>query len=263
MSNPFYPPGSPLPMELLVGRDTEIAIAFDSINKCSHLAIYGSSGIGKSVFLKYLGSAEVWQNRGLDYTKALIVLINCQGIYPFSPSQFWREVLTLLKEQVNKESSLLAVIDQLLAKEVIQTKELRSVLQKIGEQQQFLLLLLDDYDTVLQTNESYPEPEMIGFLREFRDLAVHRKEGRYLSTVVTTFRRLNELGPQLEGGSPWYNYYFFQLLKPFAPEDTISLFFRETALLYMPIPFSWRQGMVEITGGHPALLQIAGYLLHF
>jgi Cdc6-like AAA superfamily ATPase len=98
MSNPFYPPGSPLPMELLVGRDTEIAIAFDSINKCSRLAIYGSSGIGKSVFLKYLASEEVWQNRGLDYTKALIVLINCQGIYPFNPSQFWREVLTLLKE---------------------------------------------------------------------------------------------------------------------------------------------------------------------
>ena len=180
MSNPFCPPGSPLPTKLLVGRDTEIAIAFDSINKCSHLAIYGSSGIGKSVFLKYLESAEVWQQRGLDHTKALIVLINCQGIYPFSPSQFWREVLTLLKEQVSQESSLLATIDLLLAKEVIQTKELRSILQKIGEQKQFLLLLLDDYDTVLQSNEIYPEPEMIGFLREFRDLAVHRREGRYL-----------------------------------------------------------------------------------
>ena len=62
---------------------------------------------------------------------------------------------------------------------------MRSILQKIGEQKQFLLLLLDDYDTVLQSNESYPEPEMIGFLREFRDLAVHRKEGRcYLNCLL-------------------------------------------------------------------------------
>lgn len=47
---------------------------------------------------------------------------------------------------------------------------------------------------------------MLTFLSEFRDLAVHSNEGRYLSTVVTTFRRLNELGPTITpGGSPWYN----------------------------------------------------------
>ena len=169
----------------------------------------------------------------------------------------------LLKEQVSSETSLSSEIDRLLKQEIILTKELRSILQKIGEQDKYLLLLIDDYDTVLQPNESYPKEEMLGFLREFRDLAVHRREGRYLSTVVTTFRRLNELGPQVEGGSPWYNYYFFQLLKPFSQEDVVSLFFRETAPLYIPIPITWRSGIMKITGGHPALLQIAGYLLHY
>ncbi len=263
MSNPFYLPGRPIPPELFVGRDREIDIAFDSITTRSHLSIYGSSGMGKSVFLQYLSSPEIWQQRGLDCSKVFMISLNCEGIIPFTPSQFWHEILGLLKEQVAQETYLYSEIERLLQQEIIITRELRLILQKIGEQDKYLLLFIDDYDTVIQPNKNYSKEDVIGFLREFRDLAVHRREGRFLSTVVTTFRRLNELGPQVEGGSPWYNFYFFQLLKPFSQEDMVSLFFRDTAPLYIPIPITWRSGIIKITGGHPALLQIAGYLLHF
>ncbi len=63
--------------------------------------------------------------------------------------------------------------------------------------------MLDDYDAALRPNDKYTEVEMLTFLSEFRNLAVHSEEGQYLSTIVTSFRRLSELGPQLTpSGSP-------------------------------------------------------------
>ena len=97
---------------------------------------------------------------------------------------------------------------------------------------------------------------MLTFLSEFRDLAVHSNEGRYLSSIVTTFRRLNELGPKITlGGSPWYNHYLFRLLRPLPATEV-------NAQLAIPIPGILRAGVLEIIDGHPALLQNAGYLLY-
>ncbi len=140
---------------------------------------------------------------------------------------------------------------------------MRRILRQVGNRQKCLVLLLDDYDAALLPNSSYTEIQILTFLDEFRDLAVHRKEGRYLSTIVTTFRRLDELGPKIAlGGSPWYNQYLFLPLKPFSDEDVVSLFFRGDSQYVIPISIKLRQGVLAITDGHPALLQNAGYLLY-
>ena len=263
-SNPFQPT-NPVPRELLVGRESEIGQIFDQIANRSHLAIYGSSGMGKSSLLRYVSSAaQAWQNRGLNYSEALIVELNCQGIRPFTPSALWREVLSLLKDKIERETALQKVIEKVLQQDTIETSDLRLVFREIGKQAKFLLLLLDDFDVALHPNPHYSQEEMLGFLYQFRDLAVHREESRYLSTIVTTFRRLNELGPQLDfAGSPWYNHYLFQLLKPFSQKEAVSLFFREGSPLYIPVPLKLRPAILKIAGGHPALLQNAGHILHY
>ncbi|MBF2065896.1 MAG: AAA family ATPase [Calothrix sp. C42_A2020_038] len=255
MPNPYYV-GGPVPLKYFFGRGSEITTAFDQISKRAHLAIYGSPGMGKSSLLKYLAAPEVWQKRGKDIEKVFIVLISCAGISPFTASGFWREILSRLHDEADGDEALRNDIELLLNEQKIEKGDLRRILKKIGQQDKFLLLLLDDYDAALRTNDQYTEAEMLTFLSEFRDLAVHSNEGRYLSTIVTTFRRLNELGPTIApGGSPWYNHYLFRLLRPLTIEEVSSQ-------LFIPISGLFRAGVLKIIDGHPALLQNAGYLLY-
>jgi hypothetical protein len=253
--NPFFV-GGPVPPDDFFGRNSEVRIAFDQISRRAHLAIYGSPGMGKSSLLRYLASPIVWQARGRDISKAFVISINCTGISPFTPSGFWREILSRLEDETEDDDSLQADIKQLLQEEKVEKGDLRRMLRKIGQRDKFLLLLLDDYDAALHPNDEYTESQMLTFLSEFRDLAVHSNEGKYLSTIVTTFRRLNELGPTITpGGSPWYNHYLFRLLRPLPPNEVY-------ARLNIPISGNLRAGVLDIIDGHPALLQNAGYLLY-
>ncbi|MBD2335981.1 AAA family ATPase [Calothrix sp. FACHB-156] len=253
--NPFFV-GGPVPPEYFFGRSAEVRTAFDQISRRAHLAIYGSPGMGKSSLLRYIASPKIWEVRGRDISKALIVSINCTGISPFTASGFWREILSLLQDATEDDQPLQADIKQLLQEEKVEKGDLRRMLRKIGQRDKFLLLLLDDYDAALHPNEQYTETQMLTFLSEFRDLAVHSNEGKYLSTIVTTFRRLNELGPTIKpGGSPWYNHYLFRLLRPLPATEVNNQ-------LAIPIPGTLRAGVLEIIDGHPALLQNAGYLLY-
>ena len=264
--NPFVPAG-PVPPESFIGRKSEIRIAFDLIAKRyhGHGAFYGSSGMGKSSLLNLLTYPEVWQEQGQDYSKAFIVDLNCSDINPFTPSAFWREVLSLLKDEAEDNNDLKAVIDKVLEEETIEKGDIRRILRKIGQQDQdkFLLLLIDDYDAALHPNDEYTEAEMLTFLSEFRNLAVDRKVRRHLSTIVTTSRRLNELGPTLPpSGSPWYNHYLFQAMKPYSKAEVLEEFFSPTSPHFIRIKQSLQEGVLKITNGHPKLLQNACYLLH-
>ncbi|NEQ78585.1 MAG: hypothetical protein F6K23_39715 [Okeania sp. SIO2C9] len=73
--------------------------------------------------------------------------------------------------------------------------------------------------------------------------------------IVTTLKRLNELGPEPDPNkSPWYNHYLFHSLKPFTRTEVEQL----VSILKTP---QLRDAIQKIAGGHPALSQIAGYML--
>ena len=262
--NPFFVSGQ-VPPEYFIGRKRGLRIAFDLMSKDyrGHLALYGISGIGKSSLLYLLTFPEVWQQRGKDYSKAFIVYLNCSEINPFTPSAFWREVLSLLREETEDNNELNACINEILKEDIIDKGDIRRILRKIGQQDQdkFLLLLIDEYDSAMHPNEEYTETEIRTFLSEFRNLAVDRKVRRNLCTIVTTFRRLNELGPPiLPSSSPWYNHYLFQPLKPFNEKEIYEL------LGLMPTEVNLTQQLkqliIEVCGGYPILLQNACYLIY-
>ncbi len=263
--NPFIV-GKPVPTECFVGRESEIRTAFDQIINRSHLAIYGESGIGKSSFLQYLSSPQAWIKRGRDPSSAFIVYFNCMGILPFTPTGFWRRVLEGLKQKANGCESLLSEIERSLAEESIEINHLCRILRKIKQDNKFLVLLIDDYDLALKSHENYNEADILGFLSEFRYLAVHTEEGlQALSIIVSTFRRLNEMGPQLTPNypsSPWYNHHLFLLLKPFSLQESLSLFSRPQLELLNLQSNLLQDNIFALTGGHPTLLQNAGYLLY-
>jgi len=257
LPNPFVvgqPVSSP---EAFVGRMAEIATAFDQIHSRSNLAVWGSPGIGKSSFLEQLTLPEVWQLQGQDPSEAIIVLLNCLNLLPFSTSRFWEEVLTLMRDELDSAPTLLAEIDKLLEQGKTTKDSLRRILRKLGKQHKFLLLLVDNYDYALYPQEQYTEAEIQKFLSECRSLAYHSQERKHLSMIVTSSRRLNELGPMLTpGSSPWYNHYLFLSLKPFTATEVNSLLDRA------PMTQALKEGIGELANGHPALLQNAGHLVY-
>ena len=254
--NPFIV-GQPVPPELFIGRTSLVATAFDQIHSRSHLAVWGGSGTGKSSFLELFTSAQIWQLHGLDPSPAVIVLLNCLAILPFSGAGFWRKVLKSIENKLDSIPDLQADIDRLLAKEKNTADDLLEVLRKLGNQNKYLVLLVDDYDAALRPNYQYGQADIEAFLSQCRTIAYSATERKYLSTIVTSSRMLSELGPKLTPEkSPWYNHYLFRSLKPLTDREVDDL------LTGMPITPALKEEIREIADGNPALQQNAGYLLY-
>jgi hypothetical protein len=174
--------------------------------------------MGKSSFLEHLASPQVWQSYGCDQSISIIIYLDCLSIVPFMSSTFWREILSLIKDKLGNDDPLQAEIDQSLGKAEVTKDDLRQFLKQIGKQNKFLVMLLDNYDAAFRSHDQYKESNIEMFLSETRNLAAQSKG--CLSMIVTSFRRLNKLGPKLSPDkSPWYNHYLFQPLKPFTDNE--------------------------------------------
>ncbi|MEL6166032.1 MAG: ATP-binding protein [Cyanobacteria bacterium J06628_3] len=124
-----------------------------------------------------------------------------------------------------------------------------------------MLLLLDNYEAALFPHENYTEADIQTFVSNIRNLASHSFESQYLSTVVASSKRLNEIGPQLNpSASPWYNHYLFLSLKPFNDIEVSELLSRMPSELKLTTTL--RQGIQEISGGIPVLVQNACFLIY-
>lgn len=141
MINPFTV-GQPVSPERFVGRENEIAVAFDQILNRGNLAIWGGNGIGKTSFLELLASPEIWQLQGCDRSEAIMVHLSCLSIDPFMPSTFWREILKLIKEQLENTVSYRYDIDLLLAKSEVTKDDLRQILKKNRQAKEIFSLVV-------------------------------------------------------------------------------------------------------------------------
>jgi hypothetical protein len=253
--NPFTV-GQLVTPDRFIGRTGEIASALDQIVSRGNLALWGSPGMGKSSFLQLLADPQSWQLRGYDPKGALFVWINCLAISPFSAIGFWREVLCAIQQQACLCDRVQALIQTSLQRDTPSKDDLRAVLRQLHDSKQYLILLVDDYDAALRPHDHYTDADMVAFVSDCRNLCSHAPERQSLSMVVTSLRRLNELGPTLRpGSSPWYNHYLFLPLKPFSEADVTAL------LAGLPMTPALRDGIREMCDGHPTLLQNAGHLL--
>ncbi|MBW4676282.1 MAG: AAA family ATPase [Desmonostoc geniculatum HA4340-LM1] len=260
LRNPFFV-GAPVPPASFVGRQSIIAAAFDQIYNRSHLAIWGNTGIGKSSLLQLLASSQAWQQHGLNIEQAIIVTLNCADIVPFTRDAFWREIFSLLENEIREDEPLHKDIEQMLHSISIVRDNFRLILEKIGEQEKFLLLLLDDYNAALYLNDNYTEDEMQILLSDFRNLGLHSKQENNLSIILTSNKRLNAItSTDNPGKSPWYNHYLNLQLRLFNEQEISELLGRMPCELKLTTEL--KQVIQEVSGGYPVLLQNACYLVY-
>lgn len=256
--NPFFP-GDSVPSEKFIGRNSIIQTAFDQIYNRGHLAVWGGLGTGKTSLLAKLAAVQTWEQNRQDISLAVIVRFSCEEISPFTASGFWTKLLSLVKDNLYTEPELQEQANTLIAEGRASQDSLRQILRELDSKGKYLVLLIDDYDFALWSNQQYSEENMQQFLGEFRSLAVYTGQRRNLSVIVTSQKRLNDIRPSTNPNhSPWYNHYLFRQLKPFDNNEVGQLL----QLFNRAITPQLREAVEQIAGGHPKLLQTACFLLY-
>ncbi|MDJ0734990.1 MAG: tetratricopeptide repeat protein [Nostocaceae cyanobacterium] len=272
-AGPYYI-GKFVPPSQFLGRENELDIALTQIFRASSWVFYGSPGKGKTSFLKYLAAPEIWQQSTIikiSNNKYIFTYIDCEIIDNFSSSAFWKEVLSEIKEVLRKQKekyqndnpiqsimenidSLQSEIDKLLKREVILKNDIKLILQHIYQQDKYLVLLLDNYDYILETKNDDNHIEIVNFLREFRNLADHHAYER-LATIMTSSKPLdsvttyNDLLP-----------YISLPLPPFQEPEVVALWNQMPEALRQKDDL--RIKIQTMTGGYPVLLQMVCFLLY-
>jgi energy-coupling factor transporter ATP-binding protein EcfA2 len=228
----------------------------------SPIAILGEHGFGKTSLLRYLEHIMQEEKWGQPQTHLLPLYTDCSIIEPFTPTSFWRGIL----QQLNQSQSnfdLQIIIDGLLLRGEINAFDLKvmGLCDRLKEQNTSLVLLLDEFDTVFYTTamDRAAKGSFLTRLRGFHDADPD------CTTLVTSTReplhRLCSAVIEERHGSPFFNMFNTVSLSPFSLDEIDALL--EQVRERTGVEFDWpdRDFLASVTGGHPALLQKAGYYL--
>jgi hypothetical protein len=259
VGNPFIY-GGPVPPSYFVGREDEVRLIFDQVASPARgsVAISGDRRIGKTSLLQYVCTPSVIESWGLSRNEYLLVYLDCPTIGSFTPSRFWQRILTLLL-RVGETSlpPLVETIEDTLEKETIGVPEFETVLDAIHRMGRVLVLLLDEFEWVIDPEDEHTTRVFLSGLR-----ALTTRQPRVLSLVVATREELTILcRPIRFSTSPFYNNFIFRRLRPFTREEINQLI--ATYLKDSDITFSDqdREFVYEVSGGHPYWAQQACYEL--
>ncbi|HID64804.1 MAG TPA: hypothetical protein EYP49_18965, partial [Anaerolineae bacterium] len=256
LGNPFIC-GGPVPPSHFIGREREVQIVFDQITShaLGSIAICGDRRIGKTSLLQYVCHPEVLQEWGLSQDKYIFLFLDSQSISEFTPSRFWRRLLTLLLRE-KKGNLPPEMIEGILAKKEIGHTDFEIVLDEISRRGRVLVLLLDEFEWVIRTDDDN-EPITRDFLSALR--ALMNRTPKALVLVVATCRELHELCRPIKFiGSPFDNEFTFRRLRPFTRREIDQLL--DNALAGTGIEFTpeERDYICFLAGTHPFLIQLAG-----
>ena len=259
LGNPFIC-GGPVPPSHFIGREREVKIIFDQITSqaLGSIAIYGDRRIGKTSLLQYIGHPTTWQKWELPQDKYLCLFLDAQSISEFTPSAFWRRLLTLLIRE-RKGNLPLEMIEGLLARAEIGYTDFELVLDELSRRGQVLILLLDEFEWVIRT-AAENKAVTRDFLSALRSLM--NRTPKALMLVVATCRGLHELCRPIQFiGSPFDNEFIFRRLRPFTRAEIDQLLDRALADTGFTFTPEERDYICSLAGSHPFLVQLAGSTL--
>lgn len=255
-SNPFSP-YSPVSPAYFVGREREVQGILDHLASAARgsSTISGERHIGRTSLLHYL--TEQLREAPLQ-EQFLPLYLDCQSIPRFTPTRFWQRVLSLLESKITGDS-LGQAMAELLRQEEISCTDFEVVSDRIYQDGQTLVLLLDEFEWVVRTDPASVEMTH-DFLSGLRALINRVPKG--LALVIGVIHPLGRLCEGIEfRGSPFSNSFLPFRLKPFTEAEVDQFFARVLKNTGLGFTEDERNYIKQIAGGHPLLLQMASSLL--
>jgi len=254
--NPFTP-YSPVSPAYFVGREREVQGILDHLASAAlgSSAISGERRIGRTSLLHYL--TERLSEVPLQ-EQFLPLYMDCQSVPRFTPTHFWQRVLRLLESKITNDS-LGKAMAKLLGQEEISCTDFEIVSDRIYEDGQTLVLLLDEFEWVVRTDPANVEMTH-DFLSGLRALINRVPKG--LALVIGAVHPLDRLCEGIEfRGSPFGNIFLQLRLRPFTEAEVDQFFTRMLKDTGLEFTEDERNYVKQVAGGHPLLLQTASSLL--
>lgn len=253
--NPFFfgPPVSP---QYFINRKPLVKqIARRFFTEGQSTAITGDPRIGKTSILKYISDP---QTRSQLYGAAgdhmiFSFLDSHMLVYGFTSSQFWKQVLSPLRERVidtylNLE---LATQYQNCSECGFDNFSVERLFISLDQTQWKLILLIDEFDVLIH-HQSLNDT---GFFLELRSLSSLRSS---LALVIASRQPLHQLQSQIpSSGSPSLNTIIESNPGPF-PQKDVDLLLSQADDRFSPAD---KEVIQRLSGRHPYLLQVAGSAL--
>ncbi len=92
LSNPYYDYTAVRDLSMLFGREYELRVLFNAIDKRQCLSIVGTRRIGKSSVLKHLGAKEVQHRYGYNLDDRIFILLDAGDYLQKTREDFFRSV---------------------------------------------------------------------------------------------------------------------------------------------------------------------------
>jgi len=246
-----------------VDREREVDLIFGHITarQRGNVAVSGPLGIGKTSLLCRIADATVAECHSAAVPAFEIVYIDTQAVSPFSSDRFWRYVAHLIRRTASP--ALEPAAARLLDVAAIDIVDIEMFLDGIAEHAAALVLLLDEFEWVLQAGTPDEEAASRNFLAQLASLA--RRAPRALVLVIATERPLPEVVEVVPAwrGSPFPTLFTAIPLKPLGREDTDRLLDAHLRMHGLELSLSDvdRHTLHAASGGRPAAIRAAAFNL--
>ncbi len=242
IENPFFHRGPIRDPAYFYNRKREVKWTLEMLGKGQCVSITGPRKIGKTSLLFYVSRPEVMQQHGFDPARHLFVYFNCEGLGSLKLEEFYALILEQVADRASQQGYHLASPER-----PISYLEFERVLRKAFDQELKLALLLDEFELLGQNRGLGTE-----FLSGLRALAT-----KFDSAYLTASQR--QIAAFTGHHSPFFNIFRPLKLGLFDELESRELIEESLTKARAIFPPEAVNGILELGGGHPFFLQVAGY----
>lgn len=241
--NPFYSNDAVQDSAMFFGREDEVRMLLNAVDKRQCCSLVGSRHIGKSTLLRWVGEPEIQRRVGYELSDRIFIYTDWREFLQRTQEDFYRIVC----ERIIAECA--PVLPLQLQVPVFNIQEqFKKLLEDVRKARYRPVLLMDVFDTVTM-NPNFDQ-FFFTFLRSLAGIT------DLITYIIATRRPLHEVCSSDEvASSPFFNIFYETTLGPLAPDDArqlITVPAQSAGCAFSDEEVEW---VLESSGRHPFFIQ--------
>jgi len=250
--NPFFCLAPIDRIERFYNRRSEVRNALRLLRRLQNVSVTGPRRIGKTSFLQYISHPDIVREHGADPEHNLFVYVDCQhDLIQGEESQVYQAMLEHIAGSARQAGVDTATRPE---KGSAAGAAFESMLKELSRRGVGTILLLDEFEEMARNTHLDP-----GFFSNLRALC--GDDDVDVAYVTSSCASLADLCLERQSllSSPFFNIFQTIRLGLFAEQDSRYLVEDSLYAADARLPRDLVELVLEVGGGHPLFLQMAGY----